>query len=158
MREGDTYESGFTLSEDLDTLSILAPLTAPPVEKCSISEYYFILFDVETTSLADNNGIEQLSAVNTDSYYNSYVLPRNRISARLSNVTGLSLVSGKLLLRGKVMQEVTLHCHCLEFFFRWLKSPGTNPVILYGHNVRLDAKALSRSCQETGSEKTLPET
>ena len=47
VREGDTYESGITLSEDLDTLSIPAPVAAPRVEKCPISEYCFISFDVD---------------------------------------------------------------------------------------------------------------
>ena len=76
VRGGDTYESGITFSEGLDTLSIPAPVAAPSIEKCPISEYCFISFDVETTSLADNNEIVQLSAVNIDSYYNSYVLPK----------------------------------------------------------------------------------
>ena len=50
VREEDIYCSRITLSKDLDTFSIPAPVTAPPVEKRPISEYHFISSDVETTS------------------------------------------------------------------------------------------------------------
>ena len=157
MREGgDTYKSGVTLLEDQDTLSIPTPVAAQCVEKCPISNYCFISFDVDTTFLTENNEIVQLSSVNTNSCYNSYLAKKNQISARSSNVTGLSLVLGKLLVRGKVMPSVTLH-ECLENFLTCLNSTSTKPVILYGHNVQFDAKALLRSCQQTGFEKTLLE-
>ena len=148
LREGDTYQSGVLLNSNCDTVEIPASVSVPELLNIPNGDYLFIAFDVETTSLEDDCDFVQLSAVLITSHFDAYVITRKQITSSASRVTGLTAVGSQLLLHGKPVSTVDIHSS-LRNFITWLQSHG-KPVVLYGHNVKFDAKVILRSCTEAG--------
>ena len=103
--------------------------------------------DVETTSFRECD-IVQLSGAAGTSHFDSYVVPLQQIAPSASKVSGLSVVGNQLLLHGKPVSTVSFDC-CLTNFFAWLQK-FERPILLHGHNVKFDAKAILRSCVAAG--------
>ena len=98
---------------------------------------------METRSLGDDNEIVQLSAVTENSSYNRYVVPETPILFHASKLTGLTVVGKSLMLKGAPVPTVFIY-DCLSDFILWAQT-FEKPVILYGHSVKFDVKALVRA-------------
>ena len=147
IREAVTYQSSVALqAADQDSEEIPEPICYPASEKVPTDNYCHIYFNVETTSLGDDNEIVQLSAVTENSSYNLYVVPETHILSHASKITGLTVVGNNLMLKGAPVPTVSIY-DCLSDFILWGQTIE-KPVLLYGHNVKFDAKALVRACRK----------
>ena len=139
--EGVTYQSSIALQvADQDSEEVPEPICCPAAEKVPTDKYCHISFDVETTSLDDDNEIVQLSAVTENSSYNRYVVPETPILSHASKVTGLTVVGNSLMLKGAPVPTVSIY-DCLSDFILWVQT-FKKPMLLDGHNVQFDSKAL----------------
>ena len=147
IREGVSYQSSIALqAADQDSEEIPEPICYPAAEKVPTDNYCHISFDVETTSLGDDNEIVQLSAVTENSSYNRYVVPETPILSHASKITGLTVVGNSFMLKGAPVPTVSIY-DCLSDFILWAQT-FEKPVLSYGHNVKFDAKALVRACRK----------
>ncbi|XP_068696137.1 uncharacterized protein [Montipora foliosa] len=136
VREGGTYKSDIGLEHSSDIQEIPTPITAPQNEKLmSINSTVKIMFDVETTGLVTNADIIQLSAVHEQDEFNTYMMPEKDISPEASRVTQLTVVRGRLCLRGKPVDYKSA-VEGLKSFMEWLKAKEM-PVVLFAHNAKL---------------------
>ena len=147
IREGVTYQSSIALqAADQDSEEIPKLICYPAAEKVPTYNYCQISFDAETMSLGDDNEIVQFSAVTENSSYNRYVVPETPILSHASKITGLTVVGNGLMLKGAPVPTVSVYS-CLSDFILW-EQTFEKPVLLYGHNVKFDAKALVRACRK----------
>ena len=136
VKEGTTYQSDIGLIPGVDVTEIPEIQNCPeknPVKDTSItcSEVYF---DIETTSLAMQCDITQISAVCFDKYFDQYVTPIQNISTEASNVTGLTFSKGVLFYNSKPVKSIHIDA-ALSLFLAWLSDLEPQPVLLIGHNV-----------------------
>ncbi|XP_015778885.1 PREDICTED: uncharacterized protein LOC107356771 [Acropora digitifera] len=102
VREGDTYESDIGLWHSSDIQEIRPPVTTAQNQNLmTVISTAKIMFDVETTSLATNADIIQLSAVHGHDQFNTYIIPEKEITPGASQVTHLAVVGGRLCPKGK---------------------------------------------------------
>ena len=66
------------------------------------------------------------------------------ILSHASKITGLTVVGNSLMLKGAPVPTVSIY-DCLSDFILWAQT-FEKPVLLYGHNVKFDAKTLVRAC------------
>ena len=137
LREGMTYEPGCCLAADntTDEKNITNTVVPPTIQKIPTTKNAVkVYFDIETTSLAMDCDIVQLSARYTSSIFNEYLMPSKPINKRASEVTGLALSNNKLCHKGRQV-NAKAPAIVLQQFLSWLGDIGT-PVIMYGHNCR----------------------
>ena len=103
--------------------------------------------DVETSSSGECDIVQLPGAAGT-SHFDSYIVPSQQIAPSASKVSGLSVVGNQLVLHGKPVSTISLDS-CLTNSFAWLQK-FERPILLYGHNVKFDAKAILRSCVAAG--------
>ncbi|MEW8547717.1 MAG: 3'-5' exonuclease [Candidatus Thiodiazotropha sp.] len=135
LREGVTYEPGCCLASNNDTdenKSICNPKVPPTIEKIATVK---VFFDIETTSLASDCDIVQLSAKHGSSIFDAYIMPSKPISKHASEVTGLTLVNNTLCHKGRQV-SAKAPAIGLHEFLSWLDEIG-KPVIMYGHNCKV---------------------
>ena len=63
--------------------------TIPTKPSCDRTNAY-VVFDLETTGLSQNSDVTQISAYDGESMLNLYVSPRQPISPKASDVTGIT--------------------------------------------------------------------
>ncbi|KAM4573535.1 DNA polymerase III PolC-type-like [Odontesthes bonariensis] len=103
-----------------------------------------VFFDLETTGLDTSVcDIIQLAAVCEERVFNAYTLPRRALTPSAAQVTGFTLTSDGLLLRGKPVETIPL-VEALTSFMAFLRS-FRRPVLLAAHSAkRFDAPVLTR--------------
>ena len=161
LREGVTYQSSCSfVPDDLDTTAIPAPLATPDLEKLMPSSSRSIVwFDLETTSLQRSCQIIQIAASVDDGHdvenlqFNQYLLPTESISAKATEVTGLTVsrVGGqrRLVKHGKPLEALDQGCG-LSSFLNWLEDLGKS-VVLVGHNCHsFDMRVFLNSVMREG--------
>ncbi|CAG2210312.1 unnamed protein product [Mytilus edulis] len=121
MCEGTSYSCEIDLQDHQDIVEIpSAPV--PPEVHCNIpNTAKVICFDLETTSLARDSHITQIAAVNGESHWTSYVIPKLPISSQASEVTGLTMRNGRMFHQGKVVESSTIST-ALDGFLEFLKA------------------------------------
>ncbi|KAL3061123.1 hypothetical protein OYC64_009353 [Pagothenia borchgrevinki] len=94
-----------------------------------------VFFDLETTGLrVASCHIAQLAASCENTIFNDYILPRIPFDHGATEVNGLTVSYGQLLLHGEPVRTVPLHSS-LQSFIEYLgRFPG--PVLLAAHNSR----------------------
>ena len=121
IREGITYQSSIPLqAADQDSEEIPEPICYPAAEKVPTDNYCHISFDVETTSLGDDNEIVQLSAVTENSSYNRHVVLETPILSHAPKITGLTVVDNSFMLNGAPVPTVLV---TLFYGRRHMRSP-----------------------------------
>ena len=142
IREGTSYKSVVALSSDLssDDISAIPPPVKLVSKLVSQKDFQSVYFDLETTSLGMDADITQISAVHESSHFNQYVVPVKCISAKASEVTGLTCHGDVLMLHGQPVSAVYIHA-ALTLFISWLSDIGS--CILLCHNVKFDAPRLT---------------
>ncbi|XP_029207906.2 uncharacterized protein LOC114971528 [Acropora millepora] len=106
-----------------------------------------VVFDVETTSLATDADIIQLSAIHDDDEFNIYIIPEDKISATASYITQLSMVRGRLFHKGKPVPAEEPK-EAFQKFLAWLKAKEKQ-VVLLAHNAKcFDSKRIIYSLKK----------
>ena len=108
-----------------------------------------LYFDTETTSLAKDCAIIQLSGYyKSKVVFNEYIIPTQKISVGASAVNGLEFIDGEMFYRGTKVPCMPLD-QCLRKFLTWVEqcaAAGKGKVTLIGHNSqRFDAPRLVRA-------------
>ncbi|CAC5392669.1 unnamed protein product [Mytilus coruscus] len=81
VKEGTTYQQEVEVNDNAcDSQQIPSPLTLSNTD-------YYIVFDLETTSLSRNSDITQLAAVSGPNLFQRYIMPRCDISNEASKIT-----------------------------------------------------------------------
>ncbi|CAC5411937.1 unnamed protein product [Mytilus coruscus] len=83
VKEGDTYGGEIEVQEHIDTETI-------PSKMKFEGEESVVVFDLETTGLSRKSDITQLAAFDGTTVFNEYVSPREAISPKVSELTGLT--------------------------------------------------------------------
>ncbi|CAC5356263.1 unnamed protein product [Mytilus coruscus] len=83
VKEGDTYGGEIEVQEHIDTETI-------PSKMKFEGEESVVVFDLETTGLSRKSDITQLAAFDGTTVFNEYVSPREVISPKVSELTGLT--------------------------------------------------------------------
>ncbi|VDI48874.1 Hypothetical predicted protein, partial [Mytilus galloprovincialis] len=154
MCEGTSYSCQIDLQDHQDIVEIpSAPV--PPEVHCNIpNTAKVICFDLETTSLARDSHITQIAAVNGESHWTSYVIPKLPISSQASEVTGLTMRNGRMFHQGKVVESSTIST-ALDGFLEFLKAAGHN-IYLTGHNIKtFDCHILINTLKSVGKTEEL---
>ncbi|XP_071160714.1 uncharacterized protein [Mytilus edulis] len=127
VKEGDTYGGEIEVQEHIDTETI-------PSKMKFGGEESVVVFDLETTGLSRKSDITQLAAFDGTSVFNEYVSPREVISPKSSEITGLTFdfSCDQMYHHGKPVKSRDIQIVLLEFieFIRKKKKP-----ILFGHNI-----------------------
>ncbi|CAG2231214.1 unnamed protein product [Mytilus edulis] len=106
-----------------------------------------VYFDLETTSLANDCDIIQISAIEKSSEFNQYITPSQCISRQASSVTGLSVWNNTLVYYGQRVDQC-IPQKAFQNFICWLEK-FPSQIILVGHNCRrFDAPRLIRSLSQ----------
>ncbi|KAJ7333740.1 hypothetical protein OS493_015828 [Desmophyllum pertusum] len=143
VRKGTQYQSGlgFSSNQQASTEQIPQPITPPKIRQACTSEkeYKKVVFDLETTSRANDAEICQLAAIHGTQQFNVYILPLRGISPSASAVNKLSVSHGRLFYDGKPVTAVQLDV-AIQQFLNWLQH-FKEPCLLMAHNAKLfDAK------------------
>ncbi|XP_071162389.1 uncharacterized protein [Mytilus edulis] len=127
VKEGDTYGGEIEVQEHIDTETI-------PSKMKFGGEESVVVFDLETTGLSRKSDITQLAAFDGTTVFNEYVSPREVISPKSSEVTGLTFdfSCDQMYHHGKPVKSRDIQIVLLEFieFISKKKKP-----ILFGHNI-----------------------
>ncbi|XP_076071539.1 uncharacterized protein LOC143042917 [Mytilus galloprovincialis] len=83
VKEGDTYGGEIEVQEHIDTESI-------PSKMKFEGEESVVVFDLETTGISRKPDITQLAAFDGTTVFNKYISPREVISPKSSEITGLT--------------------------------------------------------------------
>ncbi|XP_063442586.1 uncharacterized protein LOC134722883 [Mytilus trossulus] len=83
VKEGDTYGGEIEVQEHIDTETI-------PSKMKLEGEESVVVFDLETTGLSRKSDLTQLAAFDGTTVFNEYVSPREVISPKSSEITGLT--------------------------------------------------------------------
>ena len=80
-----------------------------------------------------------------------HVIPEKKISAKASEVTGVTMVGQSMIVNGKAVEAVSIKS-ALDRFIKYLeKCRKDSPVILVGHNIEsYDCKVLLHALQNCG--------
>lgn len=110
VKEGQTYQSNAsaTTSPDIESIPSFAALS----KKTTI-----IAIDIEATRLSRSSDIRQLSAIDGKDSFNVYIDPRQPISQKATDITGLSYCFQKnqMYRFGKEIDSVHIHQALLSF-------------------------------------------
>ncbi|CAG2195042.1 unnamed protein product [Mytilus edulis] len=127
VKEGDTYGGEIEVQEHIDTETI-------PSKMKFGGEESVVVFDLETTGLSRKSDITQLAAFDGTTVFNEYVSPREVISPKSSEITGLTFdfSCDQMYHHGKPVKSRDIQIVLLEFieFISKKKKP-----ILFGHNI-----------------------
>ncbi|CAC5403325.1 unnamed protein product [Mytilus coruscus] len=127
VKEGDTYGGEIEVQEHIDTETI-------PSKMKFEGEESVVVFDLETTGLSRKSDITQLAAFEGTTVFNEYVSPREVISPKVSELTGLTFdfSCDQMYHHGKPVESRDIQIVLLEFidFISKKKKP-----ILFGHNI-----------------------
>ncbi|XP_063420899.1 protein PML-like [Mytilus trossulus] len=127
VKEGDTYGGEIEVQEHIDTETI-------PSKMKFGGEESVVVFDLETTGLSRKSDITQLAAFDGTTVFNQYVSPREVISPKSSEITGLTFdfSCDQMYHHGKPVKSRDIQIVLLEFieFISKKKKP-----ILFGHNI-----------------------
>ncbi|CAG2245410.1 unnamed protein product [Mytilus edulis] len=130
VKEGDTYGGEIEVQEYIDTETI-------PSKMKFEGEESVVVFDLETTGLSRKSDITQLAAFDGTTVFNEYVSPREVISPKVSEITGLTFdfSCDQMYHHGtfcKPVKSRDIQIVLLEFidFISKKKKP-----ILFGHNI-----------------------
>ncbi|XP_051548678.1 maternal protein exuperantia-2-like [Myxocyprinus asiaticus] len=105
-----------------------------------------VFFDLETTGLGPSCDIVQLAAVSGDHTFNLFMVPRCRMQAGASRVTGFRVRRQHLFLHRRPVLTTSLR-EALVSFITFLQMLG-HPLLL-GHNIRrFDCHVLARALDE----------
>ncbi|VDI59335.1 Hypothetical predicted protein [Mytilus galloprovincialis] len=111
IKEGDTYKKSIDLEHptliDIDFISdpVTTPNTLLDTFDVKIDNMSVVYFDLETTSLANDCDIIQISAIEKSSEFNQYITPSQCISRQASSVTGLSVWNNILVHYGQRVDQ-----------------------------------------------------
>ncbi|XP_066593220.1 uncharacterized protein [Prorops nasuta] len=130
--EGINYESGIGLQVS-NNIKIRNESKPPP------SNLAVVLFDLETSGFG-NAEILQIAAKCNQQTFCCYILPKNRISMKSTEVHGLSFSHGTLIKNGVSLPAIQLKDGLCKFL-NFLISIGS-ACLLVAHNVNFDAKYL----------------
>ena len=103
VREGKTYES----SIDTTPLDPADVVEIPPATTLSGIEAN-VFFDLETTGLGSDAQIVQIACKCGEKEFNRYIVPRKPMSQGASEVTGITVIAGKLFLNNVQQDTVDL--------------------------------------------------
>jgi DNA polymerase III epsilon subunit-like protein len=135
VREGTTYGRNVDFievaNEDIEQIPV--PVNLPSYEPLVMQDATWIVFDLETTSLKKTCDIIQLSACVQDDVFNCYVKPKQSISSKVTEITGLDFRNSVMHHRGVVVEAVSIET-CLKEFVEWLKK--YQQVLLIAHNCK----------------------
>ncbi|CAC5375466.1 unnamed protein product [Mytilus coruscus] len=127
VKEGDTYGGETEVQEHIDAETI-------PSKMKFEGEESVVVFDLETTGLSRKSDITQLAAFDGTTVFNKYVSPREVISPKVSELTGLTFdfSCDQMYHHGKPVESRDIQIVLLEFidFISKTKKP-----ILFGHNI-----------------------
>ncbi|CAC5377710.1 unnamed protein product [Mytilus coruscus] len=151
MREGDTYKKSIDLEHPtlIDSDFISDPVTTPSLDTfdVNIDNMSIVYFDLETTSLANDCDIIQISAIEKSSEFNQYITPSQCISRQASSVTGLSAWNNILVHYGQRVDQCIPE-KAFQNFICWLEKFSFQ-IILVGQNCRrFDAPRLLKSLSQ----------
>ncbi|XP_074635829.1 maternal protein exuperantia-like [Acropora palmata] len=136
VREGTQYQSdmGFNSSVQESTEQIPQPTIPPQIIQACTSEKDFkkVVFDLETTSRANNAEICQFAAIHGTEQFNVYILPLHEIMPTAAALNRLSVSQGGMFYEGKPVTAVQLDV-AIQKFLNWLQSL-TEPFLLLAHN------------------------
>ena len=105
-------------------------------------EYNFVYFDVETTSGERHCDITQLSAVWGKEVFNKYVMPEQKISSKVSELTHIFVRDNKMFYLGQEVEAVSID-QCVSQFIKWCDEVVGGKVVLIAHNCKtFDAKKI----------------
>ncbi|CAC5393417.1 unnamed protein product [Mytilus coruscus] len=95
IREGVTYQTEIDIqpTSAADITMISDPITPPILNSINIDDgsYTRVFFDLETSLLAMDCDILQISAIYNDNLFNQYITPTRAINKYASEVTGLTV-------------------------------------------------------------------
>ncbi|CAC5420498.1 unnamed protein product [Mytilus coruscus] len=127
VKEGDTYGGEIEVQEHIDTETI-------PSKMKFEGEESVVVFDLETTGLSRKSDITQLAAFDGTTVFNEYVSPREVISPKVSELTGLTFdfSCDQMYHHGKPVESRDIQIVLLKFidFISKKKKPN-----LFGHNI-----------------------
>ncbi|CAC5369686.1 unnamed protein product [Mytilus coruscus] len=127
VKEGDTYGGEIEVQEHIDTETI-------PSKMKFEGEESVVVFDLETTGLSRKSDITQLAAFDGTTVFNEYVSPREVISPKVSELTGLTFdfSCDQMYHHGIPVESRDIQIVLLKFidFISKKKKP-----ILFGHNI-----------------------
>ena len=142
LHEGPTYSTGIAVNTAVGIENIPPPKESPTPELIASVPQNRVYFDLETTSLAQNCDIVQLSAVCGANVFDTYVQPSQPIAKEAAAVHGITCQSGQMAHLGKPVQSLPPNI-ALQNFMHWLED--RKPVILIAHNgKRFDAPRILR--------------
>ncbi|CAC5366566.1 unnamed protein product [Mytilus coruscus] len=125
--KGDTYGGEIEVQEHIDTETI-------PSKMKFEGEESVVVFDLETTGLSRKSDITQLAAFDGTTVFNEYVSPREVISPKVSELTGLTFdfSCDQMYHHGIPVESRDIQIVLLKFidFISKKKKP-----ILFGHNI-----------------------
>ncbi|XP_062579139.1 uncharacterized protein LOC134241063 [Saccostrea cucullata] len=139
-REGISYLTGCDLQQasDVDIVEIPAPKTIPKYDHLPSSQLLNaeeIYFDLETTGLARDSHIVQLSAVRNDEVFNKYIIPEKPMSSKATEITGIKVVNNKMYHNDEEVETVSIKDALIQFIDFMKKSESD--AVLVGHNSKV---------------------
>ncbi|XP_062581909.1 uncharacterized protein LOC134243696 [Saccostrea cucullata] len=137
-REGISYLTGCDLQQASDILEIPAPKTIPKYDHLPSSQLLNaeeIYFDLETTGLARDSHIVQLSAVRNDEVFNKYIIPEKQMSSKATEITGIKVVNNKMYHSDEEVETVSIKDALIQFIDFIKKSESD--AVLVGHNSKV---------------------
>ncbi|XP_061190963.1 uncharacterized protein LOC133199106 [Saccostrea echinata] len=137
-REGVSYLTGCDLHHASDIDEIPAPKTIPKYDHLPSSQLLNaeeIYFDLETTGLARDSHIVQLSAVRNDEVFNKYIIPKKPMTSKATEITGIQVVNNKMYHNHEEVETVSIKDALIQFM-DFMKMSGPD-VVLVGHNSKV---------------------
>lgn len=130
QREGISYLSGSGYLDNTDLID-----EVPFTESVDFQDCCIVYFDIETTGLAATDEIFQLSAVSGDSTFDTYIMPRTKMTDGASDVTGIVIDNNKMFHKDNMEHEILTSSprDGLNSFLYFLKKLE-KPCILVAHN------------------------
>lgn len=144
-REGITYSSGCALTEEIVSYKEASIIPA--------EDMVAIVFDLETTGFGARAEVVQIAAKYQNQEFNCYILPSNGIPAVVTEVTGLSVYEGQLILRDKdgrhpiETQPPLIACTA---FITFLKNVSQNVILVAHKGVTFDSPQIVKAMHAIG--------
>ncbi|CAC5372924.1 unnamed protein product [Mytilus coruscus] len=139
VREGVTYQTAIDIqpTSAADITMISAPIIPPVLNSINIDDgsYTRVFFDLETSSLAMDCDILQISAIYNDNLFNQYITPTRSINKYASEVTGLTVSHNFLCYNGHRVDSC-LPQQALQNFMFWLHNIPSQKLTLLGHKCK----------------------
>ncbi|XP_078328075.1 DNA polymerase III PolC-type-like [Crassostrea virginica] len=128
--EGETYKPEIDGHPSNTHIDIETIQTKPSCDRINA----YVVFDLETTGLSRNSDVTQISAYDGESMLNLYVSPRQPISPKASDVTGItfSFEHNQMYCHGVPVDSVNIREALLQLM-EFIQSKS-RPVLV-GHNI-----------------------